>query len=252
MSGQQALAGHNAQPAAVAWLWWWQKFPGAFDQVALARRWVKEILPGCDPRDDLVAICSELAANACKHTGSGQQGGFFTVQLGWSGERARIVVGDGGSGGVPTVVHGATGPDKRGLEVVEALACDWGIAGDAGGRWVWADVLWAQAGGKPPDGPAPGRPTAAGPGRPTAAEEQAIMQSLPGSRAWFGTSTRTWLAFPPGAAALIEAPSPEAAYRMLARSYRSRRSPPAAPAAPGAAEAPRFVAAPVMPAEGGG
>jgi serine/threonine-protein kinase RsbW len=244
VSGQQALAGHNAQPAAMPWLWWWQKFRGAFDQVAAARRWVKGILPGCDPRDDLVAICSELAANACKHTRSGQQGGSFTVQLGWSGERARIVVGDGGSGSVPTVVHGATGPDKRGLEVVEALACNWGIAGDADGRWVWADVPWARAGGKPLDGPASGRPTAA--------EEGVIMQSFPGSRAWFGTSTRTWLAFPPEAAALIEAPSPEAAYQMLARSYRSRRSPPAAPAVPGAPEAPRFVAAPVMPAEGGG
>lgn len=242
MPGQQLLAGQQTQQAALPWLWWHQEFPGTPDHVSAARHWVQGILPRCDALYDLVTIASELAANAVTHTRSGQPRGAFTVQVAWSADLARIVVGDSGSDEVPTVIHGSDGTGNRGLEVVEALASGWGIGGTADGRWIWADVPWAQPDGEPVD-PASGQPTAAA--------ETALMRSFPGSRVWFGLATRTWHALPPKETYLIEAPSPGAIHQMLTARYL-RRSPPPAPAAPGAPQASRFAAAPVMPTPPGG
>jgi Histidine kinase-like ATPase domain len=63
-------------------------FPGRRDQVSHARAFVARFLHGHPATDDTVLLISELAANACAHSASGQPGGVFMV---------RAQVSDGGS-----------------------------------------------------------------------------------------------------------------------------------------------------------
>lgn len=204
MTGQQVLQGQRERGAA-PWLWWRREFPGTAEQASAVRRWLRQVLPQCDPCDDLIIIGNELAANAVRHTRSALPGAAFTVELAWSPGHVRVVVGDHGSADVPRVIHGSAGTSRRGLELVEALASTWGTTGDAGGRWVWADI--AQ-----PDGP---RPAASAPGQPTAAQAAELMRSFPGIPLWFGGTPATWQALPPGSAVPVEAPSPGAMHQIL-------------------------------------
>jgi hypothetical protein len=204
-------------------------------QVGAVRRWIQGILPNCDPVSDLISISSELAANAVAHTRSNLPHASFSVQVGWSAEYARAVVGDGGAASEPAVkLDSMVDTSGRGLAMVAGLAAGWGIAGSARGRWVWADVLWASE-GRPP------LPELTS-GNPTELELAGLLRSFPSARIWFGRSTKTWWAFSAATASLIEAPSPAALRRMLAINYLG--------SAPIGADLSRLVAAPVAPASG--
>src|SRR5882724_3475105 len=87
-------------------LWWSRDFPGEPPRVGQARSWVAGLLPACDALDDLLIFASELATNAVTHTRSGQPGGRFTVEVTWSPQSARVVVGDQGSHEVPVSAAG--------------------------------------------------------------------------------------------------------------------------------------------------
>jgi anti-sigma regulatory factor (Ser/Thr protein kinase) len=69
--------------------------PGTPASVPIARRLVRDALPGCPRADDLMLAVTELTTNTVVHSASGQ-GGAFTVRLrtrpGW----ARIEVTDNG------------------------------------------------------------------------------------------------------------------------------------------------------------
>ena len=98
-------------------LWWARDFPGGEDQVRLARHWIEDLLPQCDPLADIVLLASELCTNAIVHTGSGQAGGRFTVDVEWAPQAARVVIGDQGSPTAPAITaktQDATWADEHG------------------------------------------------------------------------------------------------------------------------------------------
>jgi anti-sigma regulatory factor (Ser/Thr protein kinase) len=86
---------------------------------------------GCDS-SDLGLIVSELATNACVHAGSA-----FTVSLHRQGSEVLVEVGDQNPS--PAVVQPQSlGVSGRGLQIVAALAADWGVATRHPGKSVWA------------------------------------------------------------------------------------------------------------------
>jgi anti-sigma regulatory factor (Ser/Thr protein kinase) len=125
-------------------------FPGRDEQVRRARRFVTEVLGECPALDEAVLLTSELCTNAVRHSASGA-GGTFEVTAYYAAGSLRIEVRDDGAAGMPA----ARGLDEnseagRGLEIVAALACRWGLRGDEYGRCVWFELRWnspAVAGG---------------------------------------------------------------------------------------------------------
>ncbi|WP_225878373.1 ATP-binding protein [Spongiactinospora rosea] len=132
-------------------VWRVRTFPGTLDQVAAARRTVREIwaanpsLNG-DFLDDLLLMVSELAANAVRHTRSGEPGGLVGLVITAHPTWVRIEVIDQGSRKVPHVI----GPEDdmplrrggRGLALVEAASDRWGhhpvsMVTARRGRVVW-------------------------------------------------------------------------------------------------------------------
>jgi anti-sigma regulatory factor (Ser/Thr protein kinase) len=204
--------------------WWSRDFPGEKTQARSVRAWIESFLPACDALDDLVLIASELAANAVTHTRSGQADARFTVDVTWSPDCARVVVGDQGSDEIPDspgnpgeqeLTHAETG---RGLLIVYALSAAWGLAGNADARWLWADVPWLSRGGPPPatvDG-----------NRDAGLELAEFSRAYPGTRAWFDEQSGEWTATPPqpdGADDIVRAPSPTALRHMLAARHLAIR-----------------------------
>lgn len=117
-------------------------FRGTHDQIALARAFVKEVLGAAPVLDEVVLLVSELCANAVAHTTSGD-GGKFEVTICRSNRRVRVEVRDDGSGQQPVIrPPGLAGPVGRGLQLVAALAEDWGHLGDRNGRIVYFQLRW--------------------------------------------------------------------------------------------------------------
>jgi anti-sigma regulatory factor (Ser/Thr protein kinase) len=86
---------------------------------------------GCDS-SDLGLIVSELATNACIHAGSA-----FTVSLNRQGSDVLVEVGD--QNPAPAIVQPQSlGMSGRGLQIVAAIAADWGVATRHPGKAVWA------------------------------------------------------------------------------------------------------------------
>ena len=125
------MADVDGVPASTA-----RTFPNDAASVVEARRYVLaalgEVAP---PVSEVVAVLvSELATNAVRHTGSAIRG------AGRSGRRGDPrPVTDGGPG-TPTVrTPSPTQPSGRGLQIVQALASDWGVLPARGGqgKTVW-------------------------------------------------------------------------------------------------------------------
>jgi hypothetical protein len=96
---------------------------------------------GC-ASSDLSLVVSELATNACVHARSP-----FTVSLRRHGSRVVVEVTD--EDPTPAVVGPpATGSSGRGMQIVAALACEWGVTGHHPGKSVWAVLDCPEATGK--------------------------------------------------------------------------------------------------------
>jgi anti-sigma regulatory factor (Ser/Thr protein kinase) len=95
-------------------------------------------------------IACELAVNAVLHSHSGRPGGRFTIHVQVrDGEWVRVQVGDEG-GPAPVRMRAAGEGDGgdgtgQGLRIVDVLADEWGVAGDAAGRVVWFRAAWGTA-----------------------------------------------------------------------------------------------------------
>jgi hypothetical protein len=161
MGNPDAVNQHKRRPAATASgtrapaLRWRRAFPGDSAQIGALRRWLEWLLPPCPARDDLVSVAVELGTNAVRHTASGS-GGQFAVEVTWSVQMARVAVYDGGAPDGPRVIEDPLGEAGRGLLMVNTLSVRRGVSGNAQGRVVWADILWAGPGG-------PGQPEFPGP-----------------------------------------------------------------------------------------
>ncbi|MGA2831156.1 MAG: ATP-binding protein [Streptosporangiaceae bacterium] len=85
-------------PAApVSWQNCTRSFPGRPDQISAVRALLSGFLDGYPTADDAVLLISELAANACAHSASGQPGGTFTVRAHMCASYLHAEVEDQGS-----------------------------------------------------------------------------------------------------------------------------------------------------------
>jgi Histidine kinase-like ATPase domain len=73
-------------------------FPGRPDQLRHVRALLAGFLDAFPAADEAILLISELAANACAHSASGQPGGTFTVRASLSGTCLCAEVEDQGSG----------------------------------------------------------------------------------------------------------------------------------------------------------
>jgi anti-sigma regulatory factor (Ser/Thr protein kinase) len=90
-----------------------------------------------DVLDDAAIVVSELVTNAVQ---AGCSVARLTLVI--DDERLRIAVSDD-VGGVPRRRHsGPVDEHGRGLQIVEALCVDWGVADTHEGKQVWADLTY--------------------------------------------------------------------------------------------------------------
>ncbi|MFI0352847.1 ATP-binding protein [Actinomadura sp. 9N407] len=138
------------QGSAAEWLWsaepmrWRRAYSGRPDQVTSARVFAASLFAGSGREEDVAVVVAELAANAIRHTRSGEHHGWFGLEVTLA-ELAYIGVTDLGGGGVPTVCTERTDTDLqcggKGLLIVSKLAVAIGTHGSAQlGHTVWADV----------------------------------------------------------------------------------------------------------------
>jgi serine/threonine-protein kinase RsbW len=115
-------------------------YPGATEHIRTVRADLRAVLEDCPRADDVILCASELAANAAQHSRSRLPGGTFTVRATVSpGLCARIEVEDNGG----PWNQGMIDPTRHhGLDIIRAVADEWGIDGDHTSRTIWARFDW--------------------------------------------------------------------------------------------------------------
>jgi serine/threonine-protein kinase RsbW len=115
-------------------------YPGATEHISTVRADLRPLLHGCPVADDVILCASEFAANAAKHSNSRLPGGTFTVRIVISrGDFIRIEVHDNGGSWTPAMTDTS---GHHGLDIVRALAANWGIDGNHTSRKAWATFDW--------------------------------------------------------------------------------------------------------------
>lgn len=126
--------------AATAREWEAVTFPGRPQEVRRVRAVLRRILGGCPAADDVLLCASELAANAILHSDTRETGGTFTVRAEVSpADYVTVEVEDDGGRWIDRGPESSRG---RGLDILRALATDWGVRSSATGRTVWARFGW--------------------------------------------------------------------------------------------------------------
>ncbi len=193
---------------------WRRVYPGEERQLRALRRWLAGLLPPCAARDDVVSVAVELGTNALKFTSSGR-GGWFGVEITWSGQVVRVAVADSGAPTGPELIDDPSAEHGRGLLMVRALSTRTGVTGDQRGRLVWAEVPWSGEGAAEP-GPFPAGYEAA-----IRQDQAALAERFAGVPTWFGRSTLQWWAMPGRAGGgLLTAPSARELASLLDRLLR--------------------------------
>jgi anti-sigma regulatory factor (Ser/Thr protein kinase) len=111
-------------------------YPGATEHIRAVRAHLRAVLDGYSRADDIILCASELAANAAQHSRSRLPGGTFTVRATINPDHyARIEVQDNGG----PWNQGMIDPTRHhGLDIVRAVADEWGIDGDQTSRTIRA------------------------------------------------------------------------------------------------------------------
>lgn len=215
MQGQREPVGQQPHAVSSPRLRWRRVFPGQPDQLRVLRHWLADLLPPCDARDMVIAVASELGANAVCHTASRQPGGTFSVEVEWGTEAVTVVVGDGGGRSAPRIIDDPAGENGRGLQMVYGLSAAVAVSGGEQGRYVRADVPWAANGG-----PAPLK---TGWNRQAAADLADLQRRFPAAVIWLGHTTRQWWAMvaADGRDRLVAESSADELAAMLAAVYRA-------------------------------
>jgi serine/threonine-protein kinase RsbW len=117
-------------------------YPGGTEHIRAVRAGLRAILDDCPRADDAILCASELAANAAQHSRSRLSGGTFTVRAtGSQDHHVRIEVQDDGG----PWNQGMIDPTRHhGLDIVRAVADEWGIDGDQTSRTIWARFDWPE------------------------------------------------------------------------------------------------------------
>jgi serine/threonine-protein kinase RsbW len=124
-------------------------YPGEPERVRQVRADIRQLLDGCPVADDVILCASELAANSARHSDSRKPGGTFTVRTeSRPGAGVRIEVEDAGG---PWVGPAPDPTGGRGLDIVRALAAEWGVITRPAGRAVWARIEWPGGQRRGPD-----------------------------------------------------------------------------------------------------
>jgi len=115
-------------------------YPGTLRHITAVRASLRDLLGDCSIADDVILCSSELAANAAIHSNSRLPGATFTVRAKIDpGHCAWIEVEDNGGPWTPADID----PDRpHGLDIIRALASEWGINGDHATRTIWATFNW--------------------------------------------------------------------------------------------------------------
>ena len=199
------------RPADVPALTWREVFRGEERELSRLRRWLRDLLPECEARDDVTTVACELVTNGVQHTASGR-GGWIVVEITWQASLIRVAVADQGAPGEPRPVDDPGGERGRGLRLVAGLSARWSVSGDDRGRLVCADVPWS--------GPGASMPAGFGEGYEAALRDGAAQLACrhAGTTAWFGRATQQWWALARGAGTdgqLVTAKSPQELDRLL-------------------------------------
>jgi anti-sigma regulatory factor (Ser/Thr protein kinase) len=109
------------------------------ESVGTARRQARSILGswvvGSRAIDDVLLVLSELVTNAVLHAGQAQSAALVLCD-----DRVRVEVADRSRVAPSPSPYGLDAPTGRGLGLVQALSLEWGVAHQAQGKLVWADV----------------------------------------------------------------------------------------------------------------
>jgi serine/threonine-protein kinase RsbW len=117
-------------------------YPGGTEHIRGIRADLRAILRDCLRADDVILCASELAANAAMHSRSRLPGGTITVRATISpGYYAKIEVRDDGGPWNQGMIDPAR---HHGLDIVRAIADEWGIDGDHNKRTIWARFDWPE------------------------------------------------------------------------------------------------------------
>lgn len=112
--------------------------PGRREQVREARALLAAFLADCPAADDAVLMLSELCANACAHTASGQLGGTFVVRIcAWPGAHLHAEVEDQGSAWDGDL---SAAQPPHGLFLLRALSTECGTRRGERGWITWFTI----------------------------------------------------------------------------------------------------------------
>ena len=116
-----------------------RRFLNEVASVGAARRYTLAAIGDLDSQlaDAVAVMVSELAANAVRHSGT-----HFTLTIDRTEVLVRVGVTDHGAGSPVVRTPEPIEPSGRGLQIVEALASDWGVVpnSDPPGKTVWFTV----------------------------------------------------------------------------------------------------------------
>jgi len=115
-------------------------YPGGTEHIRAVRADLRAVLDDCPRADDVILCASELAANAAQHSRSRLPGGTVTIRATINPDyHVRIEVQDNGG----PWNQGMIDPTRHhGLDIVRAVADEWGIDGDHMSRTIWARFDW--------------------------------------------------------------------------------------------------------------
>jgi anti-sigma regulatory factor (Ser/Thr protein kinase) len=109
------------------------------ESVGMARHQARTILGSwvVGPRatDDVLLVLSELVTNAVLHAGQAQRAALVLCD-----DRIRVEVADRSRVAPAPSRYGLDAHTGRGLGLVQSLCLEWGVAHQAQGKLVWADV----------------------------------------------------------------------------------------------------------------
>ena len=115
------------------------QFPGVPQSVVSARRFVTDSLSGIpiEISETVALIASELASNSVRHAASA-----FEVRVEQLPHEIHIEVEDDGDGEPTVRTPGPNETSGRGLQIVTALADEWGVVPkpEATGKTVWVKI----------------------------------------------------------------------------------------------------------------
>lgn len=106
--------------------------------VRRARQYVADTVVGMGLgrlRTTAELLTSELVTNALVHAGT-----EISLSISRSGDRLRVEVGDGGAMIPASAPPGHDGENGRGLQLIDAVATDWGVDPAEGGKLIWFEL----------------------------------------------------------------------------------------------------------------